>query len=53
MFYLDSMALNPVPVPILQQPDEKELPEDIDTVHKHIYLALLEKFKWLSNELRL
>lgn len=40
------MALNPVPVPVLlQQPDDKELPEDIDTVHEHIYLASYEKFK--------
>lgn len=40
MFYLSSMALNPVPVPVLlQQPDDEELPEDIDTVHEHIYLA--------------
>lgn len=40
------MALNPVPVPVLlQRPDDEELPEDIDTVHEHIYLASLEKFK--------
>lgn len=50
MFYLSSMALKPVSVPVLlQQPDE-ELPEDIDTVRqihknkiKNIFCDLIGK----------
>lgn len=35
MFYLSSMALKPVSVPVLlQQPHDKELPEDIDPVRQ-------------------
>lgn len=35
MFYLTSMALKPVSVPVLLlQPDDAELPEDIDAVRQ-------------------
>lgn len=36
-FYLSSMALKPVSVPVLlQQPDDEQLPQDIDPV-RHIH----------------
>lgn len=59
MFYLSSMALKPVSVPVLlQQPDDEELPKDIDVVcqiHKNksktTFCDLMGKIKTTHSQL--
>lgn len=59
MFYLSSMAFKPVSVPVLlQQPDDEELPEDIDTVcqihknkSKNTFCDLIGKIKITHSQL--